>query len=100
MSLDNGVYILCTKDQYRVLETTNIEELYYNSKTQLYDNKLQEDQLYKYFAECKYTYNYIKALLIAHKIYNDLVNKKGCEYGIKEIHYNDLWAKIDKGGKT
>ena len=61
MSVDNGIYILKTKDQYRVTHAQAIENIYweYDNKYAYYFNsandKLVPTRVVEYWGDCKYT---------------------------------------------
>ena len=63
MSADNGIYILKTKDQYRVTHTQAIENVYweYDSRYAYYinerTNKLVPTRVVEYWGGCRYTRN-------------------------------------------
>lgn len=86
MSVDNGVYILETKDgQIRVAHSQAIESLFDS------EGRYIQGQITKHFGN-KYTKNMRQAVKIAQKIRNNL---HICEYGIQILPYcNKTWKQI------
>ena len=88
MSADNGIYILKTKDQYRVAHLCAIDNVTWsvidgdwctdmNKK-----GKLVPTRVVEMWGNCKYTRNKNKAFEIAHKWDSSLPI---CEYGVNVI---------------
>lgn len=102
MSADNGIYILKTKDQYRVTHEQAIENVYWE-----YDNRYACDINYQknylvptrvveYWGNCKYTRSIEKAQQIA----ESMLKKIGLvEYGIRTFTYNKTWKHIVEDAK-
>lgn len=90
MSADNGVYILKTKDQYRVAHFSAVENLYYNQLDKG-NNKLCSLEVVMEYANVKFTRKKEVALDIASNILKHLPI---CEYGISFIETEKTWKKI------
>lgn len=102
MSADNGIYILKTKDQYRVAHLRAIDyvtwsmidgDWYKNEETR---GKLVPTRVVEMWGNCKFTRDGGKALTLAHKWANSLPI---CEYGVKVIIYNKTWKQILKDAR-
>lgn len=100
MSADNGIYILKTKDQYRVTHTQGIDYIYgsviknkfsVNSRT-----KYNPVRVVEVWADCKYTRDESLALKIAH---GWALRLPVCEYGVNLINYNKTWKHILEDAK-
>lgn len=88
MSAENGIYILKTNRQYRVLKSCNIEQVFDCNGDYKYP------KLVEYFKHCRYTNNAQLAINIAQKM---LKNDETCEYGIcvlPEVKFS--WKEIIK----
>lgn len=94
MSSDNGIYILQTKDGYRVTHAQAIDNLYWWGKemneAELSEkrNEINPKELIKYFGKCKLFKTEIDALKKATKLYKEILTDPNCiiEYGISFIH--------------
>lgn len=96
MSADNGIYILETKDQYRVAHLQAIENLSCVSfgggcKSGYADGGLWSAKVVEMWGGCKYTRSRTKALEIAHRWAQRL---PVCEYGVRIIRCGKTWKKI------
>lgn len=83
MSADNGVYILHTKDGYRVAHAQAIDNIIYQPD----DSGFNLRQLYFKFERSK-VYSKKEAHKKAFEIYEEIMNDDFCpicEYGIQEI---------------
>ncbi len=91
MSADNGIYILKTKDSYRVRHAQAIENLFY-SHLNTYGNydEIIPTRAVQIFGDCKFTRDYDKALKIAHKMEDSMYT----EYGVKVFSTHKSWRKI------
>lgn len=97
MSADNGIYILKTKDQYRVAHLQAIEHITWS----VIDGNLQNNEAFigryvptrvvEMWGKCKYTRDKNLAFMIAHKWAGSL---PVCEYGVNIIVYNKMWKHI------
>lgn len=84
MSADNGVYILETKDGYRVAHAQAIENIDYKCK----EGEWNEDDIFYIFGKSKAYKTAKGALNRAAEIYDNIVNDEFCpicEYGIVSI---------------
>jgi|LFRM01.1.fsa_nt_gb hypothetical protein len=96
MSADNGIYILKTKDQYRVIHAQAIENLYY-SHINPYNSELVPTRIIEYYGDCRYTRDFDKAMKVA----TAMERRSGCtEYGIKIFHVNKTWNQIVREAKS
>lgn len=96
MSADNGVYVLKTKGQYRVIKTQGIDDVFYNVISGgLPNGRMDPVAVVSRFGLSPFTTNRDKAYHIARLQLNEGV----CEYGIKEIVYNKYWNQIVKDAK-
>lgn len=98
MSADNGIYILKTKDQYRVAHIRAIENLYWSAILSRYGgyydcSKLIPTRVVEIWGDCKFTRDENKALDIAHKWASKL---PACEYGVCVVTDNRTWKQILK----
>ena len=97
MSADNGIYILKTKDQYRVAHLCAIDNVtwsvidgdwFYNQETR---GKLVPTRVVEMWGNCKFTRDEGKALSLAHKWASSIPI---CEYGVQVVTYNKTWKHI------
>jgi hypothetical protein len=90
MSADNGIYILATKDQYRVIHAMAIDNLTFSFIDEN-NRELLPTRLVEYFGKSKYTRDLSKARDIAFKM-----EKKQyiCEYGVNTISIDKTWNQI------
>lgn len=88
MSADNGVYILKTNKEYRVIQTKAIENIF---------DDLEEyipEKVVEYFGKCKSTRNAEMAFKIAQKILKEV---QLCEHGIKLLPFCEKsWEQITR----
>ena len=97
MSADNGIYILKTKDQYRVAHLCAIDNVTWSVINGDWNTdmnkrgKLVPTRVVEMWGNCKYTRNENKAFKIAHKWASSLPI---CEYGVNVITYNKTWKHI------
>ena len=100
MSADNGVYILKTKDQYRVIYASAIDNLTWSYLDPNFHEKNPEkfvpSRILEYFGKSKYTYDKNTAMRVANGILKSL---PVCEYGIVTIRYNKTWKQIKFEGE-
>lgn len=91
MSADNGIYILKTKDQYRVNHAQAIEIIFadYNGE------KLNPIEVLLVWGGCRYT----RDELTAYKIAELMERKNRTEYGIRTFKYNKTWKHIVEDAK-
>ena len=102
MSADNGIYILKTKDQYRVAHLCAIDNVTWSvidgdwCTDMDKRGKLVPTRVVEMWGNCKYTRNENKAFDIAHKWASSLPI---CEYGVNVITYNKTWNHIVEDAK-
>lgn len=93
----NGIYILKTKDQYRVAHLLNIDNISQSVIDGDWYKNINEKRKYvptrivEMFGDCKYTRNELTAFKIAHNWANSL---PVCECGVNVITYNKTWKHI------
>jgi len=97
MSADNGIYILVTKDQYRVIHAQAIDNLWYSYLRPHSNNPtLVSTRIVEYFGDSKYTRN----IDIARQIAFSMAKRQPIlEYGIREIKVDKTWSKIVREAK-
>ncbi len=97
MSADNGIYILKTKDQYRVAHLQAIDNVSWSIIDGNWQNeketrgKCVPTRVIEMWGKCKYTRDENVAFKIAHKWASSLPI---CEYGVNVITYNKTWKHI------
>ena len=91
MSADNGIYILKTRDQYRVAHLQAIENVYWSVIDGEWQGKCVPTRVVEMWGNCKFTRDANKALDIAYRWATKLPI---CEYGVKVITYNKTWKRI------
>lgn len=102
MSADNGIYILKTKDQYRVAHLCAIDNISWSIIDGNWQNndatrgKWVPTRVVEMWGDCKFTRDESKALSMAHKWVSSLPI---CEYGVNIITYNKTWKQILKDAK-
>ena len=96
MSADNGIYILKTKDQYRVAHLSAIENITWSFIDGDWDCRFVPTRVVDMWGNCKYTRDANKALRIAYKMVKSL---PACEYGVNIITYNKPWKYILEDAK-
>lgn len=89
MSADNGIYILKTKDSYRVRHAQVIENLFWNPFGR-YSNEIVPTRAIEIFGDCKFTRDETKALKIAHSMEQNMYT----EYGVKMFSTHKSWKRI------
>lgn len=95
MSADNGIYILKTSDQYRVIHAQAIENLYW-SHIKPYNKELVSTRVIEYYGNSKYTRSEETALKIANYMAKDT---SILEYGIVTISTCKTWNQIIREAK-
>ena len=102
MSADNGIYILKTKDQYRVAHLQAIDNVSWSIIDGDWQNKKETrgkcvpTRVIEMWGKCKYTRDENVAYRIAHKWASSLPI---CEYGVNVITYNKTWKHIVEDAK-
>lgn len=94
MSADNGIYILHTADQYRVVHTQAIDNLYWSHVDGMMDAPVSA-RILEIFGKSRFTRSKKRALFIA---YNMLEKLDRCEYGIQLINVDSSWDDIINEG--
>ena len=95
MSADNGIYILKTKDQYRVIHAMAIDNLWYSHINEN-NNILVPTRILEYFGKSKYTRNFDVVSKIAFAMENRI---RPLEYGIRTISIDKTWDEIVQEAK-
>lgn len=94
MSADNGIYILETKDQYRVAHLQAIDNLscvsLRNGRNAGYVG-LSPAKAVEMWGGCRYTRSRRKALEIAHRWAQRL---PVCEYGVRIVRCGKTWKRL------
>jgi len=102
MSADNGIYILKSKDQYRVAHLQAIDNVSWSIIDGNWQDKKETrgkcvpTRVIEMWGKCKYTRDEGVALRLAHKWASSLPI---CEYGINIITYNKTWKHIVEDAK-
>lgn len=102
MSADNGIYILKTKDQYRVAHLQAIDNVSWSIIDGDWQNRKETKgkcvptRVIEMWGKCKYTRNENVALKIAHRLASNLAI---CEKGVNLITYNKAWKHIVEDAK-
>lgn len=93
VSADNGIYILQTKDQYRIAHLMAIDNVFwsYNDGCLSLGSSLVPARVVEMWGSCRYTRSRKKAFKIAYRWAESL---PVCEYGVKIITYNKKWKHI------
>ena len=107
MSADNGIYILKTKDQYRIIHAQAIENIYWehDNRYAYYSNcgtnRLVPSRVVEFWGNSKYTKDEAIAFKVAHAMLNKIERNCGiCEYGIRTFTYNKTWKHILEDAKN
>lgn len=96
MSADNGIYILKTKDQYRVAHLQAIDNIHWSIVNRVCE-KLVPTRVVEMCGKCKYTRDEDMAFYIAQRWERSL---PVCEYGVNVIAYNKTWKHIVEDAKS
>lgn len=106
MSADNGIYILKTKDQYRIIHAQAIENVYwehdnhYAYYSNCRTNMLVPSRVVEFWGSSKYTKDEAIALKVANAMLKNIERNCGiCEYGIRTFTYNKTWKHILEDAK-
>lgn len=97
MSADNGIYILKTKDQYRVAYFTNPEIMYYSPIIGIYEDEIVSSRAVELWGDSKFTRKESIALHLAHNWASKLPI---CEYGVNLVKVNKTWKELMKDART
>ena len=93
MSADNGIYILKTKDQYRVAHFSNAEHMNYSIIEGYYENEIVPTRVVELWGDSKFTRKESVALHLAHNWASKLPI---CEYGVNLVKVNKTWKELMK----
>ena len=91
MSADNGIYILKTKDQYRVVHAQAIENLWWSYIDMDNQDEIVPTRIMEYYNDSLVFTDETKIQKVAHII---LKNFPYVEYGIQTIEVNKTWDEI------
>jgi hypothetical protein len=98
MSSDNGIYVLNLKDQYRVIETNAIENIYWNDNLKRYQSEPNSKNVVKYFQNAKSFTSKSLAMDFACEIED---NTDILEYGINNIRMTNMtWDEVVQDATT
>ena len=96
MSADNGIYILETLDQYRVVHTQAIDNLTWSFENLSCDNDLVPTRIVEYYGNCKPIKNESEVRRIAFEMAKTIIY---LEYGIHTITVDKTWEEINENAK-
>ena len=93
MSADNGIYILCLKNECRVIEAQAIDNLYWNEKLHCECDSMQPEQVVNYYKNARSFPNLKQAMIYANELYDECYI---VEYGICTIadFRNYTWKQV------
>ncbi len=98
MSMDNGIYILKTKDGgNRVLHTKAIDCLFDSFENDELGQEINPIRIMEFFGKCPVTRKHNLAMGIAHSMLR--TNERECgyvEYGIRIFHVNKTWKQLQE----
>lgn len=89
MSADNGIYVLKTKDSYRVVHKQAIEDLYW-SPVLHYSKSIVPTRAVQIFGRVNFTRDFSTAMKIA----TAMESRIGTEYGIRTFTINKSWRQV------
>ena len=96
MSADNGIYILKTKDQYRVIHAQAIDNLSWSLIKRDSQREMVPTRIVEYYGNSRYT----RDAEIAQKVAFAMSRKYPVlEYGISILRINKTWNQIVKEAK-
>jgi len=95
MSADNGIYILKTKDQYRIIHAFAIDNLWWSFEDFNQRKEMVSARLVEYFGKQKYTRNAETAMKVALAMQKTV---SYTEYGIVTLPINKTWNRIVEEG--
>ena len=98
MSMDNGIYILATKDgQNRVIHTKAIDCIVDSFENDEPGETINPIRIIEFFGKAPATRNYEKAMGIAHSMLRVKTRELGyVEYGIHKISVNKKWKQLKR----
>lgn len=93
MSADNGIYILCLKDDFRVIHAQAIDNLWWSMETMNETDKINPIEVISYFKNARVFDNMPDAMNYAVKLYEE---HSIVEYGICPIDdlHEFTWEQI------
>lgn len=91
MSADNGIYILKTKDQYRVIHAQAIENLWWSYIDMDNEDEIVPTRIIEYYNDSLVFTDETKVQKVANIM---LKNFPYVEYGIQTIKVNKTWDEI------
>jgi len=94
MSADNGIYILKTKEQYRVAHLQGADNIIWSHIDGACD-RLVPTRVVEMFGDCKLT----RKQKIAFSIADKMLKEQFCEYGIVHLEYPGTWSEILNSAK-
>lgn len=98
MSADNGIYILKTKDQYRVVHSMAFENIYHSFSNPFQTHREPvPTRLVAKYGRTRYTRDFEKALQVANAMLKDI---HICEYGIQIVQIHKSWDQIVRDAKA
>lgn len=107
MSADNGIYILKTKDQYRVIHAQAIENVYWEHDNRIAyyincrTNMLVPSRVVEFWGNARFTKSEEIAFKVANAMLSNIERNCGiCEYGIRVFTYNKTWKHILEDAKN
>ena len=96
MSADNGIYILKTKDQYRVIHAQAIDNLSWSHIKRNSQREMISTRIVEYYGNSRYT----RDVEIAQKVAFAMSKRYPVlEYGISILRINKTWNQIIKEAK-
>lgn len=101
MSMDNGVYVLRTKDgMNRVIHTKAIDCLVDCFESDELGREINPIRILEFFGKTPATKSYEKAMGIAHSMLRVKTRELGyVEYGIHKISVNKTWKQLKREAK-
>jgi len=93
MSADDGIYILETKDQYRVIHTQAIDNLWWSHIDRRSHSELIPTRIVEYYGQLKSYKTKDEVKNRAFELY-DLSKPYDPEYGIQTISIDKTWDQI------
>ena len=91
MSADNGIYILKTKDQYRIIHAQAIENLWWSYIHKESQDDIIPTRILEYYNDSPIFTDEAKVQKVAFSMLN---NFPYVEYGIQTIRVNRTWDEI------
>lgn len=96
MSSDNGIYILQTKDQFRVIHAQGIDNLFWSFVDFKTGYEIVPTRVIEFFGGCKFTRN----SEVANQIASNMAKRVYVlEYGVSTIKIDKTWKQIVEEAK-